>query len=594
MVFISKEENDIKSTDIKKLIHDEFKISVTDISSQVDTCQFAFASNKNKLPMQVEFEGINIIGDISLHNKSEIIQKYNLNKRLDISTQNEELVSLLYKEKGITFIKDLIGEFSFIIYDKNNGKVYAVRDQMGVKTLFWIRLKSGYVFASDIFLLKYLFSPNDINDEYFKEYHIRNGIIDTEITPYKNVYRIPSGSYMYLNTNISKVIKYWDLADVHDTIVYKNETDYYEEFEDLLYSAVKDRLIRGKENSILMSGGLDSTSIYGLSKRIEKEDNEYFITPVSAVFDELKESDEKEYIYELLNKYQEKGIFKNFDNILLFENFPYSFPFSYEPNVNSLSFNLTFNIVKESVNNGLFNILTGYAGDHLLTGSLYVTRDFFTKGRFKQAFSYITDFSIKTNTSALQNISNYTLFPNILEKYHVNSNSQYYNYLFKKLRKIKYYHQKNLYFQISQAKAHLYTDRLIGAIAQADIKHPYLDKRLVEFIYKIPGELCFSNDSSKFILRKSMNKYLTEKVINRVNKTTHLAYTYKSIRNNWGHIYRIMENPIYIKQLNLISNSRWNEELKKWRNGVMTDEDFWTLFAIESWFVNFNKKLNND
>ncbi|MEB9936440.1 asparagine synthase, partial [Bacillus cereus] len=87
--------------------------------------------------------------------------------------------------------------------------------------------------------------------------------------------------------------------------------------------------------------------------------------------------DEREYIYDLINKYHAKEIFLNCDNILLFENFPDNVPFSYEPNVNSISFNFTYNTVKKAVDNGLSNVFSGYAGDHLLTGSLYTARDFF-------------------------------------------------------------------------------------------------------------------------------------------------------------------------------------------------------------------------
>ncbi|MEB9955793.1 MULTISPECIES: asparagine synthase-related protein [Bacillus] len=161
------------------------------------------------------------------------------------------------------------------------------------------------------------------------------------------------------------------------------------------------------------------------------------------------------------------------------------------------------------------------------------------------------------------------------------------------MKNIKHFHQKELYYQMSNAKSHLYTDRVIGAIAGADINHPFLDRRIVEYVYKIPGELRFSEENTKHILRKSMEKHLTSSIVNRFDKTTHLAYIYKSMRQNWDSIFKVMENPLVVEKLNLISSDLWKEEMKKWRNGNQNRDDFWPLFAIELWLIKYYRKLND-
>ncbi|MEB9955794.1 MULTISPECIES: asparagine synthase-related protein [Bacillus] len=377
LISVSFEKVDVADYNIQKEIFDEFKKVVNEIHVKVDNYQFSFASNERNLVNEFNFEDVLIVGDIALHNKEEIIKKYNLDKRLDTNIENEKLLVYLYKKNGIKFVEDMVGDFAFILYDQKKQKFYAIRDQMGVRTLFWIKYNNCYIFASDIFLLKKFFNLNDINFNYFKEFHERNGIVDTEITPYNNVYRVPSGSYIISTKDTFNLHKYWDLSCISETIVHKEESDYWEEFSQLLFKSVEDRLIKGMGNSIMLSGGMDSTSIYAIGKNLEKIDNSFHVEGVSAVFDELKECDEREYIYDLINKYHAKEIFLNCDNILLFENFPDNVPFSYEPNVNSISFNFTYNTVKKAVDNGLSNVFSGYAGDHLLTGSLYTARDFF-------------------------------------------------------------------------------------------------------------------------------------------------------------------------------------------------------------------------
>ncbi|QPR69110.1 asparagine synthase C-terminal domain-containing protein [Lysinibacillus sp. FSL H8-0500] len=397
---------------------------------------------------------------------------------------------------------------------------------------------------------------------------------------------------MSLNSNHQNLIKYWDLTSIKTTLQYISEEEYIEEFSSILSQAVESRIAKGQKNSILLSGGLDSTSIYALAKNIEKKETE--IKGFSAVFDELEECDERYYINILMDLYDDKTNSLNFDNILMFDDFPYSVPFTFEPHVNTITFNFTFNIVLEAAKKGFNNILSGYAGDHLLTGSLYVANDLLKRGRIKEVFSYVTNYSIGSNTSALNNFLKFALLPNVLNDSIQIKNSNYYFEIKRKMKEIKHYHQKQMYFQISNAKTHLYTDRVIGSLTKSSLHHPFLDRRLIEFVYKIPGNLKLKDgQTTKYILRKSMEPYLPKEIIHRRNKTTHLVYTYKGIRKNWDLIYRSIGDPYIVNELNLVSREVWNEELIKWRNGVETREDFWTLFAMEVWFIQYKNKSKN-
>ncbi|MFP3793746.1 asparagine synthase-related protein [Bacillus subtilis] len=575
---------------IENAIFNQYKIFTKSNSVSINNCAFYIASNKDLKPI-CTFENITVLGDIDLHNKEHLFNKYNITKNFNIS--DEKLICILYKKIGIGLIKELLGTFSFILYDQNNNKFYAVRDQLGIRTLFWTKLKDEIVIASDIFLLADQKLRRDLNREYFREFYQRNGIIDSELTPYKHMFRISSGSYLEVLNGKERVSKYWDLASNKGNIKYSNETEYFDHFVELLKLSTKDRLQKGTTNSIMLSGGLDSTSIYALAKKLEDIEN-FKIKPVSAVFDELKECDERDLINGLIEKYNDRAIYLNFDNTLMFEDFPNSIPFSDEPNVNCISFNFTYQIVKESVEYGYDNILSGYAGDHLLNGSLHIARDMIKNGQFRKAFSYITNYSIVTNTSAFQNFVEFALFPNIPKHFVSDTNCEYYSSLTKKLKKINNKNQEELYYQISNAKSHLYTDRVIGALTGSDIHHPFLDRRLVEFMYKIPGHMRFSDVNPKYILRKSMEKYLTSDITSKTNKTTHIAYTYKSIRSNWNNIYQFMKDSISAEELKLISADYWTEELERWRNGVKVSDYFWTLFSIELWLKQYYSMINSN
>lgn len=104
----------------------------------------------------------------------------------------------------------------------------------------------------------------------------------------------------------------------------------------------------------------------------------------------------------------------------------------------------------------------------------------------------------------------------------------------------------------------------------------------------------FSDVNPKYILRKSMEKYLTSDITSKTNKTTHIAYTYKSIRSNWNNIYQFMKDSISAEELKLISADYWTEELERWRNGVKVSDYFWTLFSIELWLKQHYSMINSN
>lgn len=565
------------------LINQNLGITVEVSSLEVDNNIYLCASNMTD-HIKIENGDMVVVGDIDIHNYEKLIEKFELNKNV----LAEDICCLLYKFMGIDFVEELVGEFSFVLYDKQNKTTFAVRDHLGVKPLFWSKIGNNYFFASDLFLLADQLDGENINYQYFMNFIDSNGSYDGEDTPFDKVYRVPSGSLLYLENNQHKLINYWDLSSITGTIKYSNEEEYIAEFNSLLYVSTNDRMKRNEKNTILLSGGLDSTSIFAMAKMVEENDEKYKVSSVSAVFEELHDCDERFFIEQLLSKYNTSGIYLNFDNELMFNNFPEGIPFSYEPDVSSLTFEFTYKLIKEGVDRGCTNFLTGFAGDHLLTGSLQVTRDFLKKGDIKKAFDYITNYSISTNTSAWENLFRYTLFPDTASVYMKNKHGDPYKSMKNKMKGIKNFHQKELYYRILNTKAHLFMDRVIGGMTGADIRHPLLDRRIVEFIYKIPGNMLLKDNKTKYILRESMNNVLPKDIINRINKTTHLAYTYKSLRNNWEQIYPILSEFEFINKFK--PASMWKEQLHRWRNGLSVEDDFYTLLIVGLWYIKYRNQ----
>src|SRR5690606_34883870 len=61
-----------------------------------------------------------------------------------------EVLLALYAYYGREFLKHLRGEFAFALVDETRRKLLLVRDRVGLKPLFYTRLRDRFLFASEI------------------------------------------------------------------------------------------------------------------------------------------------------------------------------------------------------------------------------------------------------------------------------------------------------------------------------------------------------------------------------------------------------------------------------------------------------------
>lgn len=519
--------------------------------------------------MFFENNDVLIVGDIVIYN----ILNHGVYENVDWNEQ-ELLTNLiaLYNTFGSDFVKCLDGEFSFVLFDKKNFTVMVCRDTLGVKRLFYLKTDTKLVVASDIFLLKgYLNTPR-LNSIYFQEYLNANGIVDSYLTPYKDILRLPSGNMFIFKDKEINLIEYVNYDELtSDKWMMKeksiNQEELIEEFENILNKAILRRLHKSERNTVLLSGGLDSSTIFNVSKRLGEKYGD--IDSVSVVFDELKECDESVYITELLEQYNSKGTFLNYDSVLMYEDLRNNILHFDEPHVTAPTCEFTSRLIESCVNNNTNNILTGYGGDQLLTNSPYLLRDYVREGKIKSMFSDLTKYCMYTNISAFKGLHEYIIQPPP----------------FSRITKNKRNHARNLLYEMLNAKANHYMDRAIGGFYGVDLKHPFLDRELISFMIKIPSHILFDPFYTKKILRDSQKNKLPDSIRLRINKTSHVAHTLKSIRKNWDSIYSNLKSPLVVSRLGLCSEEFWEENLYKWRNGLLIEVTFLLLLSIEVWLM---------
>lgn len=192
-------------------------------------------------------------GNFSMCN-GEIYNHTNIRRTLNtpISTNSDCGVILpLYEKFGIEgMMKYLDGDFAFLIVDVNTRKIHLGRDPMGVKPVYYAISGTGeLLIASEMKSIK--------------------GLVPSDLF----VQMLPSGTTMTydISTGSVDIVRYWNpkfpLSDYTNTIVYEEE--YLKRtIADKLTLAVKKRLMADRPIGLLISGGLDSSLIAGITAKI--------------------------------------------------------------------------------------------------------------------------------------------------------------------------------------------------------------------------------------------------------------------------------------------------------------------------------------
>jgi len=179
-----------------------------------------------------------------------------------VSTSDTEVLLRLYKKLGIQFLKHLNGDFAFSIYDKQQQKLFLVRDRSGVKPLYYYAQNNELVFGSE---LKALFKAGIkpiLNNELIHSYFVFK-YIPGEYTFLKNIHRLKPGSYLEVDLNSGKKKNsiYWELSENQPAIQKISYQDAQSEVRRLMDDSIRLRLIADVPIGTFLSGGLDSSII---------------------------------------------------------------------------------------------------------------------------------------------------------------------------------------------------------------------------------------------------------------------------------------------------------------------------------------------
>jgi len=502
-----------------------------------------------------------------------------------ISHSDVEVIPYLYEKYGAEFVKKLNGMFGIVIYDKKTNSICLFRDRLGIKPLYYTVKDGNLIFSSE---LKSILSMDSVKKEI--DYnalstYLQLMYIPRPMTPFKNIYKLDSGSYMLWENKTSKIVKYWDISLKKNEITSEKQCE--EEIEKLLFDSVKLELNSDVPVGSLLSGGVDSSIITALAAKITGKGFSTFHMRWKEVDGK---TDESSFAHMVSEQYKTNETLRDVSQIDLIGLLP-KLVWHLEEPFGDAAFVPTY-LLSKIASEKVKVMLSGAGGDELFGGYGHYRGYSSIKSIIKlliygknPAFSNYD--MLRNNFDPLWKKSFKWFVPNTFKSsfeknYLINRKNDKLNALM--LSDIMYYLQDNILFL---------TDKMTMATS-LECRVPFLDHRLVELAQKIPSGFKIKNKESKYILKKLSERYLPKEVLYRkkegfgapvwlwVNKYKD-KYFDKLLNNG----YLATNGLIDKKELNKLTAKKIYEKSESWY--------YWQVLILEIWFQIFIecKKTDN-
>ena len=186
------------------------------------------------------------------------------------TNSDTEVIVHLYEEYGPSCVERLRGMFAFAIWDEKKRHLFAARDRLGIKPLYYRLTDRELIFASEVkSLLEFPGVKRELNGDALPEY-LAFGYLAGQDTLFKDINTLPPGHWLVLDeSGKASLHQFWDLHfEVEDQHLKKF---YIQNYRELLEQCVSSHLMSDVPLGVFLSGGLDSSAVAALTAKLCRE-----------------------------------------------------------------------------------------------------------------------------------------------------------------------------------------------------------------------------------------------------------------------------------------------------------------------------------
>src|SRR3989339_141112 len=220
-------------------------------------------------PLGNETGSVQIVFNGEIYNYQELTAALKDRGHVFSTKSDTETIVHLYEEYGIESFSRLKGIFAFALWDENAERLILVRDQVGVKPLFYFIGKERVIFASEVkSILQNTQISREIDARSFDDYFAL-GYITGGKTIIKGIHSLLPANFLIIDKSREILKEYWDIPFTTDRPF--KEKYYQEQLLGLLSRIIPKQMISDVAVGAFLSGGIDSSAVVSFMGNNRKE-----------------------------------------------------------------------------------------------------------------------------------------------------------------------------------------------------------------------------------------------------------------------------------------------------------------------------------
>ncbi|MBI4526962.1 MAG: hypothetical protein HY695_24460 [Deltaproteobacteria bacterium] len=531
-----------------------------------------------------------------LHAAGLIANRDELRRDLGLPTSisDIDLILRLYDRFEVAAAGRIAGCVSFVVHDRERGRLLAVADRSGRSRLYYLRKRDLVVLAPEIkALLPFLDSLRTL-DRLSIAAHVCRKPISLDATYYEGVRAVEPGTMLVADHLGLRLVSYWRL-EPQPLLKLKSDDAYAEALQDLL-SGVIGQYLDTESFGITLSGGLDSTAVAAVLRRLAPKAR---IVAFRWVAPDLPEADESG-----LSVAVARGL--DLEDVALDAGscWTLSAPDGIQTSESSPFYNCYTEMWQEmftaAARRGIRVLFTGLSGDHLFGGNIYAYPDLLLTGRWWELVRQLQEHLPHSKMGLRGILSCMVLRPILRQAFfrQLPRRSRPVSWLGRRLREVYSDPLRELSIPrwMLPGRAQRFLALLDPALPQAneeinrmaglygiDVRSPLLDHRLIEFATRLPTEQTFRAAVRKVILRNAMRNYLPETVVQRRTKIYPDTICFRGLRERETAKVWALLTDMRAAELGYVHQDKLREVYRSFVAGEHNDTRFWNSLTLEAW-----------
>ena len=446
-----------------------------------------------------------IIFNGEIYNMNEL-KKHLIDLGFHFSSQSDSEVLLVcfiaYREKCLNMLD---GIFSFVIY--YDDQIFACRDHLGVKPLYYYLKENDLIIASEIKAILMYLGKCVVDKTGIKELLGLGPSLSPGKTLYKDISSLRPAHYLFYDGNNCVIERYWCLQKNPHL---KNYEETIQDVRYLVNQSIQRQLLSDVPISCMLSGGLDSSIITALSSQyvnnistysIDYLDQEKYFKPYD--YQLTRDSD---YIDEMVERYHShhNNVVLSQKNLIIF--LKQSMIARDAPGMADID--SSFLLFCKEIKRHHKVVLSGECADEIFGGYPW----FYKKELYSlDTFPWIQDIDQRLD-----------LLNENIKKLNIKDYVQ--NQYYQTLQEIDYLDQsfydtnkrKMIYLNIEWFMQTLLTRSDSQSMYNAvELRVPFASKNLIEYMYNVPWAYMYKDQQEKSVLRDAFKDFLPDDIYNR-------------------------------------------------------------------------------